>query len=119
MASVNVSKAATDQSATADPVGMHIEQRFCPQGVTDPFETVEWETRSAEIKDESGNLLFEQTGCEIPVSWSQLATNVVVSKYFYGENGTEEREGEGDVRDHVRGREWIECGRRSRFSEGP
>ena len=49
MASVNVSKAATDQSATADQVGMHIEQRFCPQGVTDPFETVEWETRSAEI----------------------------------------------------------------------
>ena len=92
MASVNVSKAATDQSATADQVGMHIEQRFCPQGVTDPFETVEWETRSAEIKDESGNLLFEQTGCQIPVSWSQLATNVVVSKYFYGENGTEERE---------------------------
>ena len=30
--------------------------------------------------------------CEIPASWSQLATNVVVSKYFYGEVGTSERE---------------------------
>ncbi|HIA20676.1 MAG TPA: vitamin B12-dependent ribonucleotide reductase, partial [Planctomycetaceae bacterium] len=30
--------------------------------------------------------------CEMPVFWSQLATNVVVSKYFYGENGTNERE---------------------------
>ena len=29
---------------------------------------------------------------EIPAGWTQLATNVIVSKYFYGENGTEERE---------------------------
>ncbi len=30
-------------------------------------------------------MIFEQTDCEIPKSWSQLATNVVVSKYFYGD----------------------------------
>jgi ribonucleoside-diphosphate reductase alpha chain len=35
---------------------------------------------------------LEQPGCEVPKHWSQLATNVVVSKYFYGENGTPERE---------------------------
>ena len=60
--------------------------------VADPFETMEWELRSAAIKDENGEVLFEQNDCEIPTSWSQLATNVVVSKYFYGENGTPERE---------------------------
>ena len=36
--------------------------------------------------------IFEQTDCEVPRSWSQLATNVVVSKYFYGEVDTPERE---------------------------
>ena len=46
---------------------------------------------SAAIKDENGNALFEQTDCEIPSDWSQLATNVVVSKYFYGDPN---REGE-------------------------
>ncbi|WP_391575333.1 vitamin B12-dependent ribonucleotide reductase [Aureliella helgolandensis] len=70
---------------------MKIEQRFCPAD-TDPFDTVGWEIRSAAIKDEAGKALFEQTDCEIPEKWSQLATNVVVSKYFYGEPGTPERE---------------------------
>ncbi len=71
--------------------GLSIETQFCPTG-TDPFDTVEWEVRSAAIKDENGDVLFEQTDCEIPSDWSQLATNVVVSKYFYGEPGTSERE---------------------------
>ncbi len=70
---------------------MQIPNYFCPQG-TDPFDTVEWDRRSAQIKDESGKVLFEQTNCEVPVTWSPLATNVVVSKYFYGEAGTPERE---------------------------
>ena len=48
--------------------------------------------RTAAIKGEDGKVLFEQTNCEVPTFWSQLATNVVVSKYFYGENGTPERE---------------------------
>ena len=65
---------------------------FCPADV-DVFDTVEWDRRTA-IKGENGEVLFEQTDCEIPGSWSQLATNVVVSKYFYGEIGTPERENE-------------------------
>jgi ribonucleoside-diphosphate reductase alpha chain len=70
---------------------MQVEPYFCPEGVN-PFETVEWERRTAQIKDENGGVLFEQTDCEIPKPWSALATNVVVSKYFYGEHGTPERE---------------------------
>ena len=68
------------------------EPVFCPEDVSDPFDTVKWELRSASIKDEDGEVLFEQSDCEIPASWSDLATKVVVSKYFYGELGTEERE---------------------------
>ena len=65
---------------------------FAPVTSSDPFETTDWELRSAAIKGENGEVLFEQHDCEIPKAWSQLATNVVVSKYFYGENGTSERE---------------------------
>lgn len=70
---------------------MSVPSKFCPAD-TDPFTTVEWDYRTAAIKDENGKVLFEQTNCEIPSSWSPLATNVVVSKYFYGEHGTPERE---------------------------
>lgn len=70
---------------------MSVASRFCPAD-TDPFSTVEWEYRTAAIKDESGKVLFEQTNCEIPAAWSSLATNVVVSKYFYGEHQKPERE---------------------------
>jgi len=91
----NSSKPSTRAPEAASKVasnGLKIDAVFCPPEVKDPFETVAWELRKAAIKDESGKALFEQTDCEIPVTWSQLATNVVVSKYFYGENGTPERE---------------------------
>ncbi|HZZ71609.1 MAG TPA: vitamin B12-dependent ribonucleotide reductase [Pirellulales bacterium] len=85
-------KSSAKRANRARAAGLTIDNRFCPTSVADPFETVEWDYRSAQIKGESGELLFEQQNCEIPKSWSQLATNVVVSKYFYGENGTPERE---------------------------
>jgi len=72
--------------------GLKIPATFCPTEVESPFDTVQWEVRSAAIKDENGGVLFEQTDCEVPAGWSQLATNVVVSKYFYGEVNTKERE---------------------------
>ena len=79
------------QSESNGTRAMKIPAHFCPVGV-DPFTTVEWIQRSAQIKDESGKVLFEQKNCEVPADWSALATNVVVSKYFYGEAGTDERE---------------------------
>ncbi len=75
-----------------DHHGLQMEATFCPSNVEDPFETTQWELRSAEIKDDKGELLFEQRDCEIPAAWSQLATNVVVNKYFYGELGSPQRE---------------------------
>ena len=71
--------------------GMVVPRVFSTEGVI-PYDLVEWDLRSASIKDEKGRVLFEQVDCEIPKSWSQLATNVVVSKYFYGEVNTPERE---------------------------
>src|SRR5213592_271006 len=77
--------ASTARSAFGRSLNLAIEPVFCPADVAEPFDTVEWDRRTAAIKDESGKSLFEQTDAEIPKSWSQLATNVVVNKYFYGE----------------------------------
>src|SRR5207237_6523529 len=79
---------ATPARASA---GMTMPRRFVPRGVN-PYETVEWETRSAVISGEGGEVVFEQRDVEVPKSWSQLATNVVVSKYFRGPLGTAARE---------------------------
>ena len=83
--------ATNGQHAPADRKGLTFDAYFCPAG-TDPYTTVEWAKRSAQIKDENGGILFEQTDCEMPADWSALACNVVISKYAYGEPGTPERE---------------------------
>ncbi len=57
-----------------------------------PYDQIEWDKRVAEITDGKGKVIFRQDNVEVPKSWSMLATNVVVSKYFYGEQGTDERE---------------------------
>jgi ribonucleoside-diphosphate reductase alpha chain len=79
------------RSRHAEPEGVEIPRLFTRAG-EDPYETVRWELRDAIISNERGEVIFEQKGCEIPADWSQLATNVVVSKYFRGHLGTRERE---------------------------
>jgi len=66
--------------------------RFFTEAAVDPFDEVEWELRTAVIGNERGEVVFEQRDVEIPKSWSQQATNIVVSKYFRGQIGTPERE---------------------------
>jgi len=71
--------------------GISVKRYFTRLGVM-PFSEVEWEKRSAVISGEKGEVVFEQHDVEIPKSWTQLATNVVVSKYFRGPLGTPQRE---------------------------
>jgi len=71
--------------------GLRIEHVFAG-GDEHPFDQVTWEKRTARITDDKGNTIFEQQDVEVPAEWSQLATNVVISKYFYGEVGTDKRE---------------------------
>jgi ribonucleoside-diphosphate reductase alpha chain len=71
--------------------GLTFERRWTRPGVH-PYDEVTWETRTASIGSESGKVVFEQRDVEVPSFWSQLATNVVVSKYFRGHVGTPDRE---------------------------
>ncbi len=67
-------------------------QRVFSDAKVKPFDQIEWDKRIAEITDDSGKVIFKQEGVEVPKNWSVLATKVVVSKYFYGEQNTSERE---------------------------
>jgi ribonucleoside-diphosphate reductase alpha chain len=66
--------------------------RFFTTGARHPFDELTWERRSAVITNEKGEKVFEQKEVEAPATWSQMATNVVVSKYFNGKLGTPKRE---------------------------
>src|SRR5216683_971493 len=57
-----------------------------------PYDQLNWETRTAAIGNDKGAVIFEQRDIEVPVDWSQTATNIVASKYFYGKVGSPERE---------------------------
>ena len=71
--------------------GIKVKRYFTRPGAH-PFAEVEWEKRNAVISGEKGEVVFEQHEVEVPKLWSQLATNVVVSKYFRGPLGTPQRE---------------------------
>jgi ribonucleoside-diphosphate reductase alpha chain len=79
-------------AGTADASrGLTVNRRNTRPG-RDPFGEVKWELRTAIIANDKGEVLFKQENVEIPAAWSQMATNVVVSKYFRGGLGTPDRE---------------------------
>lgn len=68
------------------------ESRFCPDE-QDPYTMVQWRTTDVSLKDqETGVVIFEQRDVEVPVTWSDRAALIVAQKYFYGKEGTPERE---------------------------
>ena len=77
--------------AKSGTTGLRVERRFTQAGVH-PFDAIEWEYRTASISNEKGETVFTQENVEVPTSWSQLAANVVVSKYFRGLQGSSHRE---------------------------
>jgi len=87
---VEPTESARSRKSQASP-GLEFPRFFTVAG-SDPFDTIEWELRDAIIGNEKGTVVFEQRGVEIPKSWSQQATNIVVSKYFRGHIGAPERE---------------------------
>ena len=71
--------------------GLKLERYFTRAGIS-PYDEVEWEIRTATIVNDKEKVVFEQSNVEVPKSWSQMATNVVVSKYFRGPLGSARRE---------------------------
>ncbi len=61
--------------------GPRFQRVYTTPGV-DPFDALEWERRSSRISNPDGSTVFEMHDLEIPRSWSQLATDILASKYF-------------------------------------
>ena len=86
-----VSDFIVDQGEVKAQTGLKVARYFTREGVN-PYDEIEWELRAASIINERGKIVFEQSNVEIPKAWSQMATNVVVSKYFRGPLGSPQRE---------------------------
>jgi ribonucleoside-diphosphate reductase alpha chain len=61
--------------------GLRIDRRFTEAG-NDPYDKIEWSLRHSKITNPDGSVVFEMKDAEIPASWSQVAADIMVSKYF-------------------------------------
>jgi len=61
--------------------GLSIKRLFTTNGA-DPFSQVHYEKRSSIITNPDGSVVFRMDEVEVPETWSQLATDILVSKYF-------------------------------------
>lgn len=64
--------------------GLEIDNMFVDTDLTDIFSIVEWGWRTAQIKNDKGEVLFEQE-VEAPTNWSDQSVQIVASKYLYGD----------------------------------
>jgi len=58
-----------------------LERRFTQEGV-DPYAAPTYEPRSCKIYNTDGSVVFALEDAEVPASWSQLASDILISKYF-------------------------------------
>ena len=61
--------------------GLRINRRFTEAG-KDPYDQFDWSRRDSRITNPDGSVVFEMTDAEIPAQWSQVASDIMVSKYF-------------------------------------
>ncbi len=61
--------------------GLKVDRRFTRLG-EDPYETLTWEKRDSRITNPDGSVVFEMRDAEVPANWSQVAADILVSKYF-------------------------------------
>ncbi len=83
---------------------MKVTRRFTRAG-KDPYETIEFVERSSEIRNPDGSLVFSMDAVKVPATWSQVAVDVLVQKYFrkagvpqFDEDGTPEVSESGEPR---------------------
>ena len=68
-------------SRSKKSTGLTVSRVFTQAG-QDPFGSIEWTTRTSRITNPDGSVVFEMKDAEIPAAWSQVATDIMVSKYF-------------------------------------
>jgi ribonucleoside-diphosphate reductase alpha chain len=61
--------------------GLTVKRRYSHPGVN-PLDEVTWDKRRTVITNPDGSVVYKMDDVEVPQAWSQLATDIVVSKYF-------------------------------------
>ena len=96
-----------------EDVRIGVPRYFTRPGI-DPFDAVEWETRTALIPGKDGPS-FEQRDVEFPAFWSQTATNIVAQKYFRGKLNSPRARALGAADDRPRRRHRHRVGHQGRL----
>jgi len=60
---------------------MRIERRFTKDGQS-PYAEIDFRLTTSEIKNPDGSVVFKADNVEVPVFWSQVASDVLAQKYF-------------------------------------
>ncbi len=64
-----------------EPKRLRFFRHFTSDG-RPPLDEVKWEKRRSVITEPDGTVVFEMKDVDVPASWSMLATDIAVSKYF-------------------------------------
>ena len=60
---------------------MKIEKIFT-KGSSNPFDMFRFTLRSSTLRNPDGSVVFQMDNIEVPVQWSQMATDILAQKYF-------------------------------------
>ena len=60
---------------------MQIARNFTTTG-QDAYASLEFKSTTSEIRNPDGTIVFKLDNCEIPTTWSQVASDVIAQKYF-------------------------------------
>jgi ribonucleoside-diphosphate reductase alpha chain len=74
-------KTSATKSSGSKSKGLRFDSKFVGRG-ENPYAQIKWTKRSSQITDSGGRIVFAMDAVEVPESWSQLATDIAVSKYF-------------------------------------
>jgi ribonucleoside-diphosphate reductase alpha chain len=78
----------------AKNLGLKVTRKYTSKG--DPYKGIVWEKRTSKIANPDGSVVFKMDDVEIPSTWSQVATDIMVSKYFR-KAGVPQVDAEGNV----------------------
>ncbi len=71
----------TRNRKTAVSSSLRFERRYTRVGIH-PLDEIGYVKTDSKISDTEGKIVFEMKNVEVPVGWSQLAIDILVSKYF-------------------------------------
>lgn len=92
-----------EKNVSKRKTGLSVKRIYTKKGVN-PLDEVEYELRSSKIINPDGSVVFEMNDIEIPVRWSRVASDILISKYIrkngvpqYGKDGNLLKDENGKV----------------------